>query len=216
MGSRLGDQRQLQNTLDNLQKAIDSMSKAASSQQAGTPQGQAEARRAQAALQDAQQALSGIRATQSKNQVEDLVNQADELAKKQEDIEGQMRKQYGPQAQPMTRDQARQRDEQIAGEKENEIADLKKLERACRPRRAISKPRTGGLPKMREALSEIQQMEMERDMQRNADYLRRGLGEYIVMSESNFTQGLNTVRDKLREVQQAWALPARMAKLRRR
>jgi hypothetical protein len=28
--------------------------------------------------------------------------------------------------------------------------------------------------KMREALSEIQQMEMERDMQRNADYIRRG------------------------------------------
>src|ERR1017187_8963603 len=44
---------------------------------------------------------------------------------------------------------------------------------------------------------------MERDMQRNADYLRRGLGEYAVMSESNFTQGLNQVRDQLKQVQQA-------------
>jgi hypothetical protein len=44
---------------------------------------------------------------------------------------------------------------------------------------------------------------MERDMQRNADYIRRGLGEYAVMSESNFTQGLNEVRDQLKQVQQA-------------
>jgi len=57
--------------------------------------------------------------------------------------------------------------------------------------------------KMREALSGIQQSEMERDMQRNADYIRRGLGEYAVMSESNFTQGLNEVRDQLKQVQQA-------------
>jgi hypothetical protein len=57
--------------------------------------------------------------------------------------------------------------------------------------------------KMREALSGIQQSDMERDMQRNADYIRRGLGEYAVMSESNFTQGLNEVRDQLKQVQQA-------------
>ena len=153
---------------------------------------------------------SGILASQSKNQVGDLVSQADELAKKQEDIEGQMRKQYGPQSQPMSRDQARQRDEQIAGQKDNEVADLKKLEAgmqaAARDEQATQRAASS---KMREALSEIQQMEMERDMQRNADYIRRGLGEYVVMSESNFTQGLNEVRDKLREVQQALGTPGK-------
>jgi hypothetical protein len=189
------------------------MSKAASSQQAGTPQGQAEARRAQAALQDAAQSLSGIRATQSKNQVEDLVSQAEQLAKKQEEIEGDMRKQYGPSSQPLAPGQARQRDNQIAGQKENEIADLKKLESgmqaAARDQQATQRAASA---KMREALSEIQQMEMERDMQRNADYIRRGLGEYVVMSESNFTQGLNIVRDKLKEVQQALGTPGKDGK----
>jgi hypothetical protein len=189
------------------------MSKAASSQEAGTPQGQAEARRALAGLQDAQQALSGIRTTQSKNQVDELVSQADQLAKKQEDIEGQMRKAYGPQTQPVARDQARQRDDSLAGQKEGEVADLKKLEQgmqaAARDQQASERAAS---TKMREALSEIQQMEMERDMQRNADYIRRGLGEYIVMSESNFTQGLNLVRDKLREVQQAVGAPGKDGK----
>jgi hypothetical protein len=200
----------LQNTLDNLQTAIDSMSKAASSQQAGTPQGQAEARRAEAALQDATQSLSGIRAAQSKNQVEDLLNQADDLAKRQEDVEGQMRKAYGPQASATGRNEARQRDEQIAGQKDKEIADLKKLQQGMTAAaRDESATQRAASTKMREALSEIQQMEMERDMQRNADYIRRGLGEYVVMSESNFTQGLNEVRDKLREVQQALGTPGK-------
>ncbi len=211
MGQRpMGDQRQLQSTLDSLEKAIESMSKAASSQQNGTPQGQAEARRAEAALQDASQALSGIRAAQSKNQIEDLVSQAEQLAQKQENVEGEMRKAYGPQGQPTGREESKQRDDKIAREKDGEIADLKKLEQGMTAAaRDQQQTQRAASTKMREALSEIQQMEMERDMQRNADYIRRGLGEYVVMSESNFTQGLNIVRDKLKEVQQALGTPGK-------
>ncbi|MEI9973328.1 MAG: hypothetical protein WDO73_15565 [Ignavibacteriota bacterium] len=39
------------------------------------------------------------------------------------------------------------------------------------------------------------------------DYIRRGLGEYVVMSESNFYAGPDQVRDKLKEVQQALGKP---------
>jgi hypothetical protein len=176
------------------------MSHAASSQQAGTPQAQADARRAADRLNQATQSLSGIRAGQSKNQVEDLTRQADDLARKQQDFEGQMRKAFGPQAQDLTREQAAQ----LAAEKDAEVNDLKKLSSGMQTAaRELQASERAASQKMREALSGIQQSDMERDMQRNADYIRRGLGEYAVMSESNFTQGLNEVRDQLKQVQQA-------------
>ena len=48
--------------------------------------------------------------------------------------------------------------------------------------------------KMREALGEMQQTEIERDMQRNADWIRRGMGGYAVMSEATITQGINELQ----------------------
>ena len=38
--------------------------------------------------------------------------------------------------------------------------------------------------KLRDALSEVQQQELARGMQRNADWIRRGMGQYAVLSES--------------------------------
>jgi len=40
-------------------------------------------------------------------------------------------------------------------------------------------------------------------MQRNADWIRRGMGGYAVMSEATITQGLGELRDQLKEVQKA-------------
>jgi hypothetical protein len=176
------------------------MSHAASSQQAGTPQAQADARRAADRLNQATQSLSGIRSGQSKNQIEDLARQADSLAKKQQDFEGQMRRAFGPQAKDLSREEAGQ----LASQKDAEVNDLKKLSSGMQTAaRDLQATERAASVKMREALSGIQQSEMERDMQRNADYIRRGLGEYAVMSESNFTQGINEVRDQLKQVQQA-------------
>src|ERR1039458_1855303 len=201
MGALRGaDQQRLQDTLNNLQQALQDMSHAASSQQAGTPQAQADARRAADRLNQATQSLSGIRAGQSKNQIEDLARQADDLAKKQQDFEGQMRRAFGPQGKDLTRKQPAQ----LAVQKDAEVTDLKKLSSGMQAAaRDLQATERAASVKMREALSGIQQSDMERDMQRNADYIRRGLGEYAVMSESNFTQGLNEVRDQLKQVQQA-------------
>jgi len=197
---RGADRQRLQDTLNNLQQALQDMSHAASSQQAGTPQAQADARRAADRLNQATQSLSGIRAGQSKNQIEDLARQADLLANKQRDFEGQMRRAFGPQGKDLSREEAAQ----LAAQKDAEVNDLKKLSSGMQAAaRDLQATERAASIKMREALSGIQQSEMERDMQRNADYIRRGLGEYAVMSESNFTQGLNEVRDQLKQVQQA-------------
>jgi len=201
-GVRGADAQQLRQTLDRLQQAVDDMRQAASSQQAGTPQGEAEARRAADRLKEAQQTLSGLRSQEAGGKVDDLARQAEELASRQRDFEGQMRRAYGLKSQAVTRQQA----EQLAGQKESEIKDLKQLEQdmqnAVRDLMATERKTSS---KLREALSDMQQAELPRDMQRNADWIRQGMGEYAVLSESLITQGLNDLRDQLKQVQQSMA-----------
>jgi hypothetical protein len=208
-GARGADSQQLRQTLDRLQQAVGDMRQAASSQQAGTPQGEAEARRAADRLKEAQQTLSGLRSQEAGGKVEDLARQAEDLARRQQDFEGQMRRAYGPKSQPVTREQA----EQLAGQKEGEIQDLKQLEQdmqnAVRDLMATERKTS---TKLREALSDMQQAELPRDMQRNADWIRRGMGDYAVMSESMITQGLNDLRDQLKQVQQSMAAAGKDAK----
>ncbi|MGA2266844.1 MAG: hypothetical protein ABSH44_00110 [Bryobacteraceae bacterium] len=199
-GPRGADPQQLRQTLDRLQQAVDDMRQAASSQQAGTPQGEAQARRAADRLKEAQQMLSGLRTQQAGGQLDDLSRQAEDLARRQQDFEGRMRRAYGPQSQSVTRQQAGQ----LAGEKEGEIKDLKRLEQDMQNAvRDLMSTERKTSSKLREALGDMQQAELPRDMQRNADWIRRGMGEYAVMSESMITQGLNDLRDRLREVARA-------------
>ena len=201
-GARGADAQQLRQTLDRLQQAVDDMRQAASSQQAGTPQGEAEARRAADRLKEAQQTLSGLRSQEAGGQVDDLARQAEELASRQQGFEGQMRRTYGPQSKGVTREQA----EQLAGQKEGEIKDLKQLEQDMQNAvRDLMSTERKTSSKLREALSDMQQAELARDMQRNADWIRRGMGDYAVMSESMITQGLNELRDQLKQVQQSMA-----------
>jgi hypothetical protein len=66
-----------------------------------------------------------------------------------------------------------------------------------------TEPKTSS--KLRQALGDMQQAELPRDMQRNANWIRQGMGELSVMSESMITQGLNELRDQLKQVQQSMA-----------
>jgi hypothetical protein len=140
-----------------------------------------------------------MRNNQSNNQVESLVQQADELARKQQTFEGQMRKTFGQASQGVTQQQANQ----MANDKEAEIQDLKNLEKGMQSAvKDLQNNQRKAATKMRETLSEMQQAELARDMQRNADWIRRGIGQYGVMSEATVTQGLNELRDQLKQVQQ--------------
>lgn len=197
--------QQMQQMLDRLKQAMDDMRGAASSQQAGTPQGEAQARRAADRLKEAEQMLAGMQSAQAGNEVESLAKQADDLARKQQDFEGQMRRAFGENSRGVTRDQA----EQLAQQKEGELGDLKKLEQGLQNAvRNLQSTQRPAATKLRNALGDMQQQEIARDMQRNADWLRRGLGQYAAISESQTTAGLNDLRDQLKQVQQAMAAGA--------
>jgi hypothetical protein len=194
--------QQMQQMLDRLKQATEDMRAAASSQQNGTPQGEAQARRAADKLNEAAQMLSGLQSAQAGNEVESLAKQADDLARKQQDFEGQMRKAFGENSRGVDRNQA----EQLAGQKEGELGDLKKLEQGLQNAvRNLQTSERQTATKLRNALGDLQQQEISRDMQRNADWIRRGLGQYAALSESQITAGLNDLRDQLKQAQQAMA-----------
>ncbi len=201
--------QQLQQMLDRLKQATDDMRAAASLQQNGTPQGEAQARRAADRLREAEQLLSGLQSQQMGNEVESLAQQADDLARRQQDFEGQMRRSYGENSGGVTRDQA----EQLAQQKESELGDLKRLEQALQNAvRNLQSTNRQAASQLRNALGDMQQQEIARDMQRNADWIRRGLGQYAAISEAQTTAGLNELRDQVKQAQQALAAGAKDGK----
>ena len=196
------DRQQLLQTIDRLQQALQDMRQAASSQQAGTPQGEAGARRAADRLREAQQTLAALRKAQSASQVSDMARQADSLARRQQEFEGQMRRAFGPLAAGVDRAQA----EQMARQKESELADFKRLEQEMQDAtRDLMSTQRQAATNLREALSEVEQQEIAREMEHNAGMIRRGQGEYATLAEAQATAGLNQLRDQLHQVEQALA-----------
>jgi hypothetical protein len=61
--------------------------------------------------------------------------------------------------------------------------------------------------KLRSALSEAEQNEIELNMRRNAEYIRRGYGMSAWVRENSVTKGLNDLRDKLQQAQAAMQDP---------
>jgi hypothetical protein len=57
--------------------------------------------------------------------------------------------------------------------------------------------------KLRDAIGNLQQEEIKTRMQASADMLRRGMGAYAIMREAPITQGLNQLKDDVRNAQQA-------------
>ncbi|MGO9013116.1 MAG: hypothetical protein ACLQPN_23710 [Bryobacteraceae bacterium] len=194
--------QQLRQTIDRLQQALQDMRQAASSQQSGTPEGEAGARRAADRLREAQQMFAGLRTAQSSGQVGDMARQAESLARRQQEFEGQMRRAFGPQGSGLDRSQA----EQMAQQKEDELADLKRLEQQMQnATRDLMGTQRQAATKLRDALGDAQQQELVREMERNAGWIRRGQGEYAALSEAQTTAGLNQLRDQLHQIDQALA-----------
>jgi hypothetical protein len=207
------DSQQLRQTVDRLQQALDNMRQAASSQQAGSPQSEADARRAAEQLKEAEGMLSGLLNRQSGNKVDDLARQAEDLAQRQQEFEGQLRRatmgqgQNGQQQQRgFGQSMAPQQAQQLSETRSKEVDDLKRLESQMQSTvRDLATTQPKASSKLRDALGEVQQQELPRDMERNMEYIRRGYSEYAVLSEPQITAGLATLRDQLKDVQRALA-----------
>ncbi len=196
---RNADSAVLNKAIEQLRQSLDDMRNANSSLRAGSPEAEAAQRRAADRLKEAGQMIAGMKGQQAAGAVDDVAQQAGELARQQQEFEGQMRRAFANDQSP-NREQAGQ----LADSTDKELAALRKLEQDMQnAARDLQSTERQASARMREALGNMQQREMTRDMQRNSQWIRRGLGEYALMSESEITAGLNQLREELQKVQQA-------------
>jgi len=196
---RGADAAVLNKAIEQLRQSLDDMRNANSSMRAGSPEAQEAQRRAADRLKEAGQLIAGMKGQQAAGQVDDLTRQAGDLARQQQDLEGRMRRAFANDQNP-----GREQAGQLADDHDKELTGLKTLEQDMQnAARDLQSTERQASARMRDALGNMQQREMTRDMQRNSQWTRRGLGDYAVMSESEITAGLNQLRDDLQKVQQA-------------
>jgi hypothetical protein len=201
---------QLQQALDRLKKATEDMQSAEQQQNGSPEQTAAGQRRAADRLGEARDILNGMQHQNASQQLDALAQQANQLSQQQGDFQNRLKQQvvgssgnenprFGGQSL-----QTQQQAERLAGEK-NEMADkLKKLEAGMSDTaRSLSGARNPVGDKLREALGEAQQNELEMHMRQNAQWIRQGYGSQAWLRENNITLGLNNLRDQLQQAQAA-------------
>ena len=196
----------LQQALDRLKQATDDMRRAESSQNGNPEQGNAGQRRAADRLQEASSLLSGLRQDQAAGQLDEMTRQAERLAEQQKDYQNRLRGMLGnPPDNGMGRPQPGQNSQQMgamAGEKEQMANDLKKLENQMQSSsRNMAGTQPSASSKLREALGEAQQNELDLRMRKAAELMRRGQGMYTWPGEPTVTNGLDRLRDQLHQAQ---------------
>jgi len=190
--------QQLQRAIDQLRQAQNDMRQSTSTQSEG------DARRAAERLKEARDLLAGMRQQQAAHSVDDLSREADDLARRQEESNSKLRQTFGVPGQQEGQGASRQKVEELAREKEQIANDYQHLEsdmgQAIRDTLGTNRRLSS---RLRQALGDVQQNELNNRMHWTADHLRRGDGEIATMRDSVTTQALNALRDQLRDIQKS-------------
>ena len=196
-GGQMSSQ-QLQRAIEQLRQAQQDMRQSASTQS------EADSRRAAERLKEARDLLAGLRQQQSAGSVDDLARQAEALAGRQQESNAKMRRAFGAPGQQQAQGVTPQRIEELAREKEQLANDYQRLESdmgaAARDMRATDRPLSS---KLRDALGQVQQNEINNRLRLSADWLRTDRGPQATMRDAVTTQALNNLRDQLREIQKS-------------
>jgi len=207
-GTAGGDSR-LDQALRRLSEATEDMRRASSSQGRDPGQGQAESRRAAERLQEAERLMRGLRSDQATDRLDELARRSEQLAAEQAEFQRRLQELLGSGAdarsyqRPLTGSQLEQ-SRKLADERNRMVEDLKRLEQQMQQAaRDLAGSERRAASRLREALGELQQNEIETRMRYNNDLLRRGYGAYVPQREGPVTQGLNQLRDQLRQARAA-------------
>ena len=187
--------QQLQHAIEQLRQAQNDM------RQSTSTQSEADARRAAERLKDARDMLAGMRQQQTSANLDDLAREADDLARRQQESNNKMRKTFGAPGQE-GQGATPQQTESLAREKDQIANDYQHLESGIGKvvRDTLSSNRQLS-NKLRDALGEVQQNELNNRLKWSADHMRRGDGEIATMRDAITTQALNKLRDQLQEIQ---------------
>ncbi len=205
------DQR-IEQALSRLREAGNAMERSGSPQQ-----GADAARQAADRLREAANLLGGTQQQLASGKVSSLSHEADRLTQEERAQADRIKKLAGNQqdeADPtddatgaqMDRDrmieQLRERD-QLASERQQLSNDLSKLQKNIRDTARETAPNQPGVSqKLRDALTEMDQSDLDNHVQRTADWLRSGINPNSNGTENEIAQGLQKLSQQLRQAQQ--------------
>ncbi len=210
-GGRVGSiaSPQLQRALDQLKKATEDMQNAENQQNGGQEQTAAGQRRAADRLNEARDILNGMQHQNASQQLDDLAQKANQLAQQETDAQTRLRKMIGSGAGENPRFggegfQNQKEADQLASEKSQMADQLKKLQQGIQDTaRGMAGAQNPVSNKLRDALGEAQQNELEMHMRQDGEFIRRGYGASAWVRENNVQMGLNNLRDALQQAQAA-------------
>ena len=141
-----------------------------------------------------------------------LSQRADDLAAHQRDFANRLRQAFADQMNGMNPGaggpqaaQARQKaSQQLGDEKEKMGTEIGQLEKDMqKAARDMAGTQPGATGRVREALSELQQNEVKGRTESSAQYIRQGMGGYMITREAPVTQALDKVAEDLKAAQNA-------------
>jgi hypothetical protein len=202
-GSQNSNDARVQQALNQLRQANDDMRRAASQQQS-----QADARRAAERLKQATSLLGGAQQQQSSARLDGMANEADRLAqehKSQTERMQQMSKnQYnvGPDGNYSSDVGGQQ--SKLAEDRQRLADDLSRMEKDMRDAvRDLSSTDRAAASKLRDALRQLDQSDLDTRIQRSADSIRRGVNPAYGGTEPQIASGLQQLSQQVHEAQQA-------------
>jgi hypothetical protein len=196
------DQR-IEQALSRLRQAGDAMKRSAGPQQSADA-----ARQAAEKLRDATNLLGGTQQQLASGKLDSLSHEADRLTQEERAQADRIDKLGGQQGDSGDSDRdsmmarLRERD-RLAGERQQLSNDLSKLQKGVRDAaREMAPNQPGVAQKLRDALTEMDQSDLDNHMQRTADWLRGGINPNSNGTENEIAQGLQKLSQQLRQAQQ--------------
>ena len=209
------DQR-IEQALSRLNQAEDAMKRGSSPQQSADA-----ARQAAERLREAENLLGGAQQQLASRKLSSLSREADRLTQEERAQAGRINQLAGQQGDPDDVDgatagkmdlnrmmeQVRKRN-QLAGERQQLSDDLSKLQKNLRDTARDMAPNQPGVSqKLRDALTEMDQSDLDNHVQRTADWLRGGINPNENGTEKEIAQGLQRLSQQLLQAQQGIGYP---------
>jgi hypothetical protein len=194
------DQR-IEQALSRLRQAGEAMKRNDRSQQSSDA-----ARQAADRLQEARNLLGASQQQHASGKLGALSQEADRLSQEERNQTDRINKSASQgQANPMDRDSITAKlneRNQLAAERQQLSNDLSKLQKDLRDSaRSLAPNQPQVAQKLRDALTEMDESDLDNRVQRTADWLRRGINPSSNGTENEIAQGLQKLGQQLREAQ---------------
>lgn len=192
--------QRIQQALREMRQASEAMRQNAERQRGGDT--------ARQALESAKNILSSTQQKMASTRLGALSQEADRLSQEQHAQTDRINRfASGGQADPTSREsmQARlQQRNQLATERQQLSDDLSKLQKSLRDTaRTMATNQPQAAQKLRQALTEMDDSDLDNHVQRTADWLRRGINPNSNGAESEIAKGLDKLRQQLQDAERS-------------